>query len=41
MEGLLQAYGLQYAREMFVFEKKFVYLRFIGVNRGLMHRILD
>jgi hypothetical protein len=26
---------------MFVFEKKFVYLRFIGVNRGLMHRILD
>jgi hypothetical protein len=41
IESLLQAYGLQYAPEMFVFEKKFMYLRFIGINRELMHRILD
>ncbi|KAK8180995.1 hypothetical protein BC567DRAFT_207696 [Phyllosticta citribraziliensis] len=39
--ALLGAYKLPFDREMFLFQKKEVYLKFIGACRELMHKVLD
>jgi hypothetical protein len=41
IHALLQAYDIPVSPGMFIFEKKLLYLHFIGVNKGLMHLILD
>ncbi|KAL1619821.1 hypothetical protein SLS54_006418 [Diplodia seriata] len=38
---LLEAYGIPFQPDMFLGQKKELYLRFIGANRTLMHRVLD
>ncbi|KAK3064160.1 hypothetical protein LTS18_009655 [Coniosporium uncinatum] len=41
VEKALGAYELLFQPRMFLYEKKLLYLRFIGAGRLLMHRILD
>ncbi|KAK7548024.1 hypothetical protein IWX50DRAFT_705357 [Phyllosticta citricarpa] len=38
---LLETYKLPFDHEMFLFQKKEVYLKFIGACRELMHKVLD
>ncbi len=38
---LLDAYDVPFVPTMFLYEKKAIYLRFIGASRALMHRVLD
>ncbi|KAL1649153.1 hypothetical protein SLS58_001727 [Diplodia intermedia] len=38
---LLEVYSIPFQPEMFLGQKKELYLRFIGANRTLMHRVLD
>ncbi|GME39324.1 hypothetical protein GTA08_BOTSDO08013 [Neofusicoccum parvum] len=38
---LLNVYGISFQADMFLAQKKELYLRFIGANRALMHRVLD
>jgi hypothetical protein len=38
---LLDAYDLPFIPTMFLYEKKAIYLRFVGASRALMHRVLD
>ena len=38
---LLDLYNLPFVPSMFLYEKKAIYLRFIGASRALMHRVLD
>ncbi|OJD30480.1 uncharacterized protein BKCO1_6000048 [Diplodia corticola] len=39
--ALLEAYSVPFQPDMFLAQKKELYLRFIGANRALMHRVLD
>ncbi|KAK8232253.1 hypothetical protein HDK90DRAFT_467437 [Phyllosticta capitalensis] len=39
--ALLESYKLPFDKEMFLFQKKEVYLKFIGACRELMHKVLD
>jgi len=41
IDALLRAYDMPVSPDMFVFEKKLLYLQFIGVSKGLMRLILD
>ena len=41
MTALLDRYSIPYISTMFLNEKKAAYLRFLGCNRGFMHRVLD
>lgn len=41
MTRLLDLYDLPFVPTMFLFEKKAIYLRFVGASRALMHRVLD
>lgn len=41
MTPLLNLYDIPYVSTMFLYEKKELYLRFIGASRVLMHRVLD
>ena len=41
MDALLDIYEFHYFPNMFLYEKKALYLRFIGASRALMHRVLD
>lgn len=41
MNQLLQLYDVPYVANMFLFEKKLVYLRFVGASKTLMHKVLD
>lgn len=41
MNRLLQVYDVPYIVNMFLFEKKLLYLRFVGANKTLMHKVLD
>ncbi|MCJ1417660.1 hypothetical protein MMC32_004004 [Xylographa parallela] len=41
LDALLDAYDLAFSPGMFLWEKKALYLRFVGAGRGLMHRVLD
>ena len=41
MNLLLQLYEVPYIANTFLFEKKLLYLRFVGANKSLMHQILD
>ncbi|KAF3908619.1 hypothetical protein AA313_de0201615 [Arthrobotrys entomopaga] len=41
MDILLDEYDLPFNPAMFLHEKQLVYLRFIGANRALMHRVVD
>ncbi|KAI9873909.1 MAG: hypothetical protein M1830_010413 [Pleopsidium flavum] len=38
---LLDLYDLPFVPTMFLYEKKAIYLRFVGASRALMHRVLD
>ncbi|TKA62691.1 hypothetical protein B0A49_09115 [Cryomyces minteri] len=38
---LLDLYDIPFVPTMFLYEKKALYLRFIGASRALMHRVLD
>ncbi|EWC46552.1 hypothetical protein DRE_04275 [Drechslerella stenobrocha 248] len=41
MNGLLDEYDLPFNPLMFLHEKQLVYLKFIGANRAIMHRVVD
>ncbi|MCJ1391599.1 hypothetical protein MMC18_004463 [Xylographa bjoerkii] len=41
LNSLLDAYDIAFSPGMFLWEKKGLYLRFVGAGRGLMHRVLD
>ncbi|KAK6543060.1 hypothetical protein TWF694_006986 [Orbilia ellipsospora] len=41
MDALLDEYDLPFNPAMFLHEKQLVYLRFIGANRAIMHRVVD
>ncbi|MCJ1404269.1 hypothetical protein MMC11_007494 [Xylographa trunciseda] len=41
LDALLDAYDVAFSPGMFLWEKKGLYLRFVGAGRGLMHRVLD
>ncbi|MCJ1281610.1 hypothetical protein MMC26_000930 [Xylographa opegraphella] len=41
LDALLDAYDVAFSPGMFLWEKKALYLRFVGAGRGLMHRVLD
>lgn len=41
MTRLLDVYDLPFIPTMFLYEKKAIYLRFVGASRALMHRVLD
>ncbi|MCJ1431340.1 hypothetical protein MMC27_000691 [Xylographa pallens] len=41
LNALLDAYDVAFSPGMFLWEKKGLYLRFVGAGRGLMHRVLD
>lgn len=41
MNWLLQVYDVPYVANMFLFEKKLLYLRFVGASRTLMHQVLE
>ena len=38
---LLDLYGLPYSPDQFLYEKKLLYMRFLGLGQALMHRVLD
>lgn len=39
--ALLDVYSIPFQQDMFLSQKKELFLRFIGANRALMHRVLD
>lgn len=41
IDHLLDLYDIPFVPTMFLVEKKMLYLRFLGANRVVMHRILD
>ncbi|MCJ1247764.1 hypothetical protein MMC30_004979 [Trapelia coarctata] len=41
IDPLLDSYDIAFTPTMFLWEKKAIYLRFIGAGRALMHRVLD
>ncbi|KAF1983212.1 hypothetical protein K402DRAFT_456821 [Aulographum hederae CBS 113979] len=41
IERLLDAYQISFQPQMFLHEKKLLYLRFVGAGRVLMHRVVD
>ncbi|MCJ1376925.1 hypothetical protein MMC17_000015 [Xylographa soralifera] len=41
LDALLDAFDVAFSPGMFLWEKKGLYLRFVGAGRGLMHRVLD
>lgn len=41
IDALLDEYDLPFDPSMFLHEKQLIYLRFIGANRALMHRVVD
>jgi hypothetical protein len=41
IDALLRAYSIPVSPDMFIFEKKLLYLQFIGASKSLMHLVLD
>ena len=41
VDHILDLYDIPFVPTMFLLEKKMLYLRFLGANRVVMHRILD
>ncbi|KAK6359745.1 hypothetical protein TWF696_000884 [Orbilia brochopaga] len=41
MDVLLDEYDLPFSPAMFLHEKQLIYLKFIGANRAIMHRVVD
>ncbi|KAK6520537.1 hypothetical protein TWF506_000789 [Arthrobotrys conoides] len=41
MDALLDDYDLPFSPGLFLHEKQLIYLRFIGANRAVMHRVVD
>ncbi|KAF3923480.1 hypothetical protein ABW21_db0208331 [Orbilia brochopaga] len=41
MNALLDEYDLPFSPSMFLHEKQLIYLKFIGANRTIMHRVVD
>lgn len=41
MDKILNEYDIPAFTDMFLYEKKAAYLRFVGANRVLMHAVLD
>ncbi|RVD82583.1 uncharacterized protein DFL_007005 [Arthrobotrys flagrans] len=41
MDALLDEYDLPFSPGLFLHEKQLIYLRFIGANRAVMHRVVD
>lgn len=41
IDHILDVYDIPFVPTMFLVEKKMLYLRFLGANRAVMHRILD
>ncbi|EGX47443.1 hypothetical protein AOL_s00083g379 [Orbilia oligospora ATCC 24927] len=41
MDALLDEYDLPFSPALFLHEKQLMYLRFIGTNRAVMHRVVD
>ncbi|KAK6528012.1 hypothetical protein TWF281_009270 [Arthrobotrys megalospora] len=41
MNALLDEYDLPFSPALFLHEKQLIYLRFIGANRAIMHRVVD
>ncbi|KAK6345221.1 hypothetical protein TWF718_007148 [Orbilia javanica] len=41
MNALLDEYDLPFSPALFLHEKQLIYLRFIGANRAVMHRVVD
>ncbi|KAF3202843.1 hypothetical protein TWF192_006746 [Orbilia oligospora] len=41
MDSLLDEYDLPFSPALFLHEKQLMYLRFIGANRAVMHRVVD
>ncbi|KAJ6260550.1 hypothetical protein Dda_4776 [Drechslerella dactyloides] len=41
INALLDVYDLPFSPAMFLHEKQLIYLKFIGANRAIMHRVVD
>ncbi|KAK6505120.1 hypothetical protein TWF481_007042 [Arthrobotrys musiformis] len=41
MDALLDDYDLPFSPALFLHEKQLIYLRFVGANRAVMHRVVD
>ncbi|KAK6360624.1 hypothetical protein TWF730_006760 [Orbilia blumenaviensis] len=41
MDALLDEYDIPFSPALFLHEKQLLYLRFIGANRAIMHRVVD
>lgn len=41
IDRILESYGIRVIPRMFAYEKKILYMLFIGLNRSVMHDVLD